>query len=205
MRIGIVWTILVFGTSLGLFACGAEEPPPSSTTTSGSGGSGGGEPKLPPARCGELCDHVSQIKCFVWPSCAKDCADYLRADEACESAFETLLGCWADQKADFTCLPTQVVPPAGCKAEEDAFRACAQGQTRSDTAACTGQSGTNASDACTSSTFCAGVGELRTSCTRLGDGTWQCTCRSDVSLLGTCTEPTGKCDNLEGCCSAFFF
>ncbi|HVK67122.1 MAG TPA: hypothetical protein VM694_21700 [Polyangium sp.] len=205
MRIGIVWTILVFGTLQGLLACGAEEPPPSSTTTSGSGGSGGGEPKLPPARCGELCDQISQSKCFVWSSCAKDCAAYLRADEPCESAFETLLDCWADQKADFTCRPTQVVPPAGCKAEEDAFRVCAQGQTRTDTAACTGQSGTTAADTCTTSTFCTGVGELRTSCARLDDGTWQCACRSDASLLGTCTEPMGKCDNLEGCCAAFFF
>ncbi|MDI3291194.1 hypothetical protein [Polyangium sp. 15x6] len=205
MRIGIGWKMLVLGTFLGLVACGAEEPPPNATT-SGTGGSGGSEPKLPPARCGELCDHVSQIKCFVWADCAKDCAAYLDADEACESAFETLLGCWADQKADFTCMPSQVVPPAGCKAQEDAFQACAQGQTRSDTAACTGQSGTDAPDACTSATTCAGVGELRATCARLADGTtWQCACRSNTSLLGTCTQPSGQCDNQEGCCAAFFY
>ncbi|MDI1483680.1 hypothetical protein [Polyangium sp. y55x31] len=203
MRIGIGWKMLVLGTILGLVACGTEEPPPPSTT-SGTGGSGGGEP-LPPARCGELCDHVAQINCFVWADCAEDCADYLGADEACKSAFETLLGCWADRKADFTCMPTQVVAPASCKAEEDAFRACAQGQTRSDTAGCTGQSGTNAPETCTSATTCAGVGELRTSCAKLDDGTWQCACRSNTSLLGTCTEPTGQCDNQEGCCAAFFY
>ena len=205
MRTGIGWKTLVFGTLLGLAACGADETPPPAATTSGTGGSGGGEPMLPPARCGELCDHLSQIKCFVWSSCAEDCEAYLGAEKACQGAFEALLGCWADQKADFTCIPSQVVPPAACKAEEDTFRACAQGQTRTDTSACTGQSCTTGADVCICSTSCAGVGELRSSCTARSDGTWQCACRTDKSLLGTCTEPMGGCHNQEGCCAAFFY
>ncbi len=184
-------------------ACGADEKPPTQTTTSGTGGSGGGEP-MPPARCGELCDHLAQNNCFVWSTCAEDCDARLDAGKACEPAFEALLGCWADQKADFTCLPSQVVTPAACKAEEEAFRACAEGQPRSGTSACTGQACTTGEDLCTCSTSCP-AGELRSACTLLADGTWTCACRSDKSLLGTCIEPTKPCHNQEGCCAAFFY
>jgi hypothetical protein len=204
MRIGIGWKSLVFGTLLGLAACGADEKPPASTTN-GTGGGGGEEPTPPPARCGELCDHLSQSNCFVWSSCADDCAAYLDGGAACASAFEALLGCWADQKTDFACIPSQIVPPAACKAQEDAFRGCAQGQTRSDTNGCTGQSGTTGSDICNGSTSCAAVGELRSACTKRADGTWQCACRINQSLLGTCTEPTAPCDHEKGCCTAFFY
>ncbi|MRG95833.1 hypothetical protein [Polyangium spumosum] len=204
MRIGIGWKMLVFGTLLGLAACGGDEAPPP-PPTGGAGGAGGEGPSPPPARCGELCDHVAQINCFVWSKCADDCAAYLGAEEACEGAFEALLGCWADQKADFACIPSQVVPPAACKAEEEAFRACAQGQTRPETSACVGQSCTSGSHVCSCSTTCAAVGEMRSACTMRADGTWQCACRENQSLRGTCEEPKGACDNQEGCCAAFFY
>jgi hypothetical protein len=167
-----------------------------------SAGSSSGNPL---SGCTELCAHIDAIQCKVWPNCATECANMLGAPAACAAEFAALLDCWVKNENAFTCTMTQVVPPAACQAVESAFHDCVKGTIPAGSdAGCPTQFWVcNSTDSsCGCKTQCA-ANELRLQCATQG-AFLACACYDADTLLGTCTQAAGPCDNTAGCCAPFF-
>ena len=211
--------ISLVGGSLALASCSSEPDPISdaatgtvgatttaagtgggATATTGAGGAGGAGPLA--GYCSELCAYLDSIACMSWDNCETECP----APPGCPDEYEAKVKCWVENKADFTCTPTQVVPPAACKPLEDAFNDCFGGAGGGN--GCAGQvcnhSGPDAMpDSCSCKTSC-GDSEFKSACSLQG-ADYACSCYNFDKLLGTCSETApDECDNYTGCCESYF-
>ena len=168
--------------------------------TVGAGGMGGSLPTGLTEDCVELCAYLDSIMCPSWDNCETECP----AAPGCAAEYAAKIACWVENKADFQCSANQLLPPAQCQDEEEAFDMCFGTGTGGTT--CMGQvCNSSGTESCSCKTSCLDS-EYKSACAKQGDA-FACSCYDFDKLLGTCVDDSAECpkDNYSNCCASYFF